>query len=112
MEGLIKGDVVVTPFPFSDFSQLKIRPALVLAILPGNDSAKITSQSIKNDSAISLKISDFLGTGNLTKESNIRPEKIHTIERGIIRYKVGTIKLEKLQEVIDKITEIFQTDAL
>jgi mRNA interferase MazF len=112
MEGLIKGDVVVTPFPFSDFSQLKIRPALVLAILPGNDRAKITSQSIKNDSAISLKNSDFLGTGNLTKESNIRPEKIHTIERGIIRYKVGTIKPEKLQEVIDKITEIFQTDAL
>jgi mRNA interferase MazF len=31
MEGLIKGDVVVTPFPFSDFSQLKVRPALVLA---------------------------------------------------------------------------------
>jgi mRNA interferase MazF len=114
MEGLIKGDVVVTPFPFSDFSQLKVRPALVLAILPGNDIilAEITSQSIKNDYAISLKISDFLGTGNLTKESNIRPEKIHTIERGIIRYKVGTIKPEKLQEVIDKITEIFQTDAL
>lgn len=77
MEGLIKGDVVVTPFPFSDFSQLKVCAALVLAILPGNDIilAEITSQSIKNDYAISLKNSAFLGTGNLTKDSNI-PKKI------------------------------------
>ncbi len=67
---------------------------------------------MKNDYAISLKFSDFLGTGNLTKKSNIRPEKNHPIERGIIRYKVGTIKPEKLQEVIDKITEIFQTEGL
>jgi CRP-like cAMP-binding protein len=34
MEGLIKGDVVVTTFPFSDFRQLKVLPALVLAISP------------------------------------------------------------------------------
>jgi len=84
MEGLIKGDVVVTPFPFSDFSQLKVRPALVLAILPGNDIilAEITSQSIKKDYAIYLKNYDFLGTGNLTKESNIRPEKIILLNQG------------------------------
>jgi mRNA interferase MazF len=84
MEGLIKGDVFVTTFPFSDFPQLKVLPALVLAILPGNDIilAEITSQSIKNDYAISLKISDFLGTGNLTKESNIRPEKIILLNEG------------------------------
>ena len=42
MEGLIKGDVFVTPFLFSDLSQLKVHPALVLAILPGNDIAKMT----------------------------------------------------------------------
>lgn len=37
MAGFVKGDVVVVPFPFSDLSQSKRRPALVIANLQGND---------------------------------------------------------------------------
>jgi mRNA interferase MazF len=37
MAGFVKGDVVVIPFPFSDLSGSKRRPALVLADLRGND---------------------------------------------------------------------------
>jgi mRNA interferase MazF len=38
MERFVKGDVVVVPFPFSDLTQAKRRPALVIAELEGNDS--------------------------------------------------------------------------
>ena len=37
MEQFVKGDVVVVKFPFSDLSQVKRRPALVLAGLEGDD---------------------------------------------------------------------------
>jgi len=42
----VKGDVVVVLFPFSDLSQNKRRPALVLAELEGDDLilCQITSQ--------------------------------------------------------------------
>ena len=46
MARFIKGDVVVLPFPFSDMTQAKRRPAMVVADLKGNDVilCQITSQ--------------------------------------------------------------------
>jgi mRNA interferase MazF len=37
MGRFVKGDVVVIPFPFSDLSATKRRPALVITALPGED---------------------------------------------------------------------------
>jgi hypothetical protein len=62
MAKFVKGEVVVIPFPFSDLSGSKRRPALVLADLPGADLilCQITSQnSPKDPFAIPLDASDF-----------------------------------------------------
>ena len=47
MAKFMKGDVVVIPFPFSDLSQSKRRPALVLTTLEGDDAilCQITSRT-------------------------------------------------------------------
>jgi mRNA interferase MazF len=37
VEQFVKGDVVVVPFPFSDLSTVKRRPALAVAALGGDD---------------------------------------------------------------------------
>jgi len=37
MGKFIKGDVVVVPFPFSDLTQSKRRPALVVSKIEGDD---------------------------------------------------------------------------
>lgn len=49
MARFVKGDVVVIPFPFSDLTQSKRRPAIVIAVLDGDDLilCQITSQKIK-----------------------------------------------------------------
>ncbi|WP_293156788.1 hypothetical protein [Okeania sp. SIO2C9] len=48
MAEFVKGDVVVVPFPFSDLTQAKRRPVLVIATLTGEDIilCQINSQTI------------------------------------------------------------------
>jgi len=102
MAKFVKGDVVVIPFPFSDLSQSKRRPALVLAVLQGDDLilCQITSKSIKDNYAIPVDENDF-ESGSLNQESNIRPNRLFTADNHIILYRIGNIKTIKLNQVID-----------
>jgi len=105
----VKGDVVVVPFPFSDLTQSKRRPALVIATLLGNDVilCQITSRLVKDSYAISIEDSDF-STGSLRQSSNIRPNRLFTADQQIILSKVGQLKPEKMNEVITKLIKILQ----
>ncbi len=109
MATFIKGDVVIVPFPFSDLSQAKRRPALVVSKLAGDDLilCQITSQAISDNYAIAVTNVDF-ASGGLNLNSNIRPNRLFTADTGIIIYKAGQLKAEKLKEVINKIIEILQ----
>ncbi len=105
----MKGDVVVVPFPFSDLTQAKRRPALVVAVLEGDDLllCQITSQRVRDSYAIPLEDKDF-ETGGLKQKSNIRPNPLFTADQHIVLYKAGHPKNEKIREVIRKIVEIVQ----
>jgi mRNA interferase MazF len=107
MAKFVRGDVVVVPFPFSDLSQSKRRPALVVASLEGNDAilCQITSKTIKDAYCIPIDDSDF-ASGNLKQSGNIRPNRIFTADNNIILYRIGSIKKEKLAQVVEKIIEI------
>lgn len=108
MGRFIKGDVVVLPFPFSDLTANKKRPALVVANLSGNDIivCLITSQNAKDNYAISLSNDDF-ASGNLKQDSNIRPNRVFTADSGIVLYRIGTLEKSKMEEVEAKLVEIF-----
>ena len=107
MGKFVKGDVVVIPFPFSDLSSSKRRPALVLAGLKGNDIilCQITSKEINDDYAIPLLTGEFQ-EGNLNQDSTIRPNRLFTADESIVVYKAGTINNNKIGIVIDKTIEI------
>ena len=109
MAKFVKGDIVVIPFPFSDLSQSKRRPALVLTVLQGNDLilCQITSKSIKDNYAIPVDQNDF-ASGSLNQESNIRPNRLFTADNQIVLYRIGNIKRIKLDQVINKIVEIIK----
>lgn len=107
MARFVKGDVVVVPFPFTDLSQTKRRPALVLAVLPGDDYilCQITSRNVRDLDVIPLDSGDFR-EGALHRDSYARPNRLFTAEHGVILRRVAKLKARKLNEVIDRVVHI------
>jgi mRNA interferase MazF len=107
MAGFVKGDVVIIPFPFSDLTGSKKRPALVLADLPGNDIilCQVTSQNNNDPNAIMITQADF-STGGLQITSYVRPARIFTADKSIIVRKTGTvgaIVITKVKQTLSKL---------
>ena len=107
MGRFVKGDVVVVPFPFSDLTDAKRRPALVLAELEGDDIilCQITSRQFEDRYSVPLNEFDF-EEGSLRKISNIRPNRIFSADSKIILYRAAHIKSDKIDEVIKTIIAI------
>lgn len=71
MARFVSGDVVVLPYPFTDLTSSKVRPALVLAALDRGDIilCQITSQPGSHSRAVSIQMTDFeAGGGPATRE--------------------------------------------
>jgi mRNA interferase MazF len=105
----IKGDVVVVPFPFSDLSGSKKRPALVVANLPGDDIilCQITSQPYDDTYSIPLDHTDFK-EGELKSLSFVRPNKLFTSDSQIVEKSVAHILPSTMEKVTDKIIQIIK----
>ena len=71
------GEIVVIPFPFSDLTQSKVRPALCLAVAGRGDYVlcQITSQPYGDPLALKIDDQDF-ASGGLHVESFVRPGKL------------------------------------
>lgn len=104
MERLVKGDIIVIDFPFSNLKISKRRPVLIIKVPPGEDVlvVQITSDSYEKELEIKLLESDF-ENGSLKRQSVIRIDKIALIEQSLIKYKIGSLKKEKFHQIMDKI---------
>ena len=111
MERFVKGDVVVVPFPFSDLSTVKRRPALVIAATGGDDVilCQITSQQVRDRYAVGITDMDFT-EGTLRKSSNVRPNRLFSASTNLILYRAGRLNDQALASVIDRIVEILQAE--
>ena len=109
MVTLSVGSVVLVPFPFSDLSATKLRPALVVASSGRGDwiCAQITSKPYSDSSAIEIVNEDFQ-VGSLSRNSYIKPAKLFTANQSLFRRNVGKITQRKLHEVHTSIIALFK----
>jgi mRNA interferase MazF len=110
MARFIRGEVVVFPFPFSDLSASKRRPALVIAPLHGDDLilCQITSQNVKSDQySVGISSSDFV-SGGLSVDSYARPNRLFTGDSSIVIKSAGLLSEGKLIEIINVLIDIIK----
>ena len=104
------GGVVLAPFPFSDLSQSKLRPAVALAAVGRGDWIlfQVTSDPYGDNLAITLDNVGF-ATGSLHLTSYARPGKLFTANRDLIAREVGTLKDSSLNMIIDGVMNILRS---
>ena len=102
-----RGDIVLVKFPFSDLSQVKLRPAVVLTQGEYNDVmlCQITSQEHRNHPAVKIETTDF-ESGALRVTSYARPFRITVVAQRLIIRKLAVLKEEKHQEIVEAITDL------
>ncbi len=108
MGNFVKGDVVIVLFPFSDLTNAKKRPALVIKQLNRDDAivCQITKKNAPDLYSIELMANEFSSGSLPIDPSYIRPNRLFTVDTNIIDRKAGSLTKGKIDEVIEKIIAI------
>lgn len=109
---IARRQVVLLPFPFSDLSAQKLRPALVLADAGKGDwlLCQITSKPYADDRAVEIADPDF-ATGDLRVISYARPAKLFAAHSSLIQSIAGTLSASAHQRVCEALIALLRDEA-
>ena len=105
-----KGDVVLVPFPFSDQTATKRRPAVIISSDTYNDASQdilimaITSQTRGFMGIGEFLIENWAGAG-LLKSSTVK-SAISTIEQKLVLKKLGSLSSKDLSALEKALKEL------
>jgi mRNA interferase MazF len=101
---------VLVEFPFSDLSDKKLRPAVVLAQANRRDwfLCQITSNAAIDARAIEIKQADF-AVGSLRQQSYARPDKLFTGHESLVDRRVGVLSETATSIIVDAVVAILKS---
>ena len=105
------GDIVLTSFPFTDLSQAKIRPAVVLADV-GNARERdwilceITTSPLVRPRDIAIGASD-MQAGRLRAGSKARTDRLATMDERLFLRTIGRLTDAKREEILAAVRGLF-----
>jgi mRNA interferase MazF len=104
-----KGTIVLIPFPFTDLSGQKVRPALVLYDNKGGEDcivSFISSRVAERAGKFEIKAVHSLENG-LKGDSLIKVDKIATLQKRIVMGELGMLESPLLAEVDVRLKKLF-----
>ena len=106
------GSVVLVPFPFSDLSESKLRPAVVLAEISRDDFVlcQVTSNPYADPHAIELSESSF-AEGSLQRISYARPGKLFTANLQLFEREAGVLQEHTRGQIVEEVVQLLKDGA-
>lgn len=107
------GEIVLVPFPFTDLSASKVRPAVCLADAGRGDwiLCQITSKAYGDPHAVPLAGADFV-SGGLLVSSFARPGKLFTANCSLLVRSVGKLNDPAFQRVLAAVVNLLRPGTL
>ena len=100
------------PFPFTDLSEEKVRPVLIIS---NNDYSKLFSDIVVIPITSKIKDKDYsftinnedLEDGMLITQSSIKTNVIITLDKKKVIKRIAKLSIKKFQNVRNKVISIF-----
>jgi len=93
-----KGDIILIPFPFTDLTGRKNRPALILIDSNEDVTVSFITSQIKWEEKFDIRLEPSNENG-LKKTSLVRLRKITTIDKELIIGKLGQLSDFEIHEI-------------
>jgi len=112
---MMKGKVVLVPFPFDDLSASKVRPAVCLTNVVGSHhhlvlafiTSRIPDDLIETDVVLDARHPDFAATG-LRVSPTIRLHRLMTVSASMILRELGELSSGLLYQAADRLRRLFE----
>lgn len=111
---MIKGKVVLVPFPFDDFSSTKVRPAVCLTnpigphrhVVLGFISSQVPVDILESDLLLDAAKAGFSSTG-LRVSSVLRLHRLMTVTTSLFQRELGELSPQIQAEVDSRLRKLF-----
>ncbi|HKZ75207.1 MAG TPA: type II toxin-antitoxin system PemK/MazF family toxin [Actinomycetota bacterium] len=109
-----QGDLILVPFPFTDLSATKRRPAVVVSPDHFHRTADdvvlvaVTAQPSAAPSEMDLGlVQSDLALGRIPRPSTVKLAKLFTMHQRLIAKRIGRLRQPKLTEALDRLRWFF-----
>ena len=102
-----KGDIVLMPFPFTDLSGIKNRPALILVDTESDLTVSFITTQLKWQEELDIKVEPTPDNG-LKRTSLVRLSKLTTIDKELVIGRLGNLSKDELASVDENLIKLFK----
>ena len=104
---MVKGDIVLITFPFTDLSGSKLRPTVVLAETELDVTVCFITTQLQWQELTDVQLLPTSSNG-LRKQSLIRTSKIATLDKALAKGLLGRLTHQEVDDLNNKLKSLLQ----
>lgn len=104
---MAKGDIVLIPFPFTDLSGSKLRPAVILAEANLDLTVCFITSKTKSQEMTDVRLFSS-STNGLKTDSVVRISKIATLDKSLVQGLLGVLTQSEISAIDLNLKLLFQ----